>query len=438
MVFEKPGTVAIATQGCKVNRYDSQVILEGLLERGWQQLEFGEAADLVIINSCTVTSGSDRDLRKLVRQARRASPDARIMVTGCKAEVDPEGTLDLDEVDEILGNTLKDRLPEFIELGSEDMEIPSQIDRVEDRGITELDGRARPILKIQDGCNLRCSFCIVPSARGDSRSRSAQETVAQARILAATGHRELVLSGIQLGFYRDPDGQASKLEDLLKLLLDETEGIRFRLGSMLPRHMRPALLDLFVQAQDRLCPHFHISLQSGDDDILKAMKRPYRSGHFRELMQELWTRLEKPCLGTDIIAGFSGEDETAFRNTMTLISELPMAYGHVFPFSLRPGTPAEKLGDNIRPEIKKARVAELRALFDEKQSAYRRQQVGRRLQVLVETRQSNEWLRGTSENYQQVLVPENLGAIGDLIPLEISGLEDGILCHHPQTKRANS
>jgi threonylcarbamoyladenosine tRNA methylthiotransferase MtaB len=262
--------------------------------------------------------------------------------------------------------------------------------------------------------------------------------VAQAKFLAATGHRELVLSGIQLGFYRDPDGQASKLEDLLKMLLDETEGIRFRLGSMLPRHMRPALIDLFVQSKDRLCPHFHISLQSGDDDTLKAMKRPYRSGHFRELMQELWTRLDKPCLGTDVIAGFCGEDEAAFISTMTLIDKLPMAYGHVFPFSLRPGTPAEGLGDDIRPEVKKLRAAKLRALFDEKQEVYRRQQVGRRLEVLVETQHSKGWLRGTSENYQQVLVPEHQGAIGDLIPLEISGLEDGILCHHPQTKRVNS
>lgn len=436
MAFDKPGTVAIATQGCKVNRYDSQVILEGLLERGWHQLKFGEAADLVIINSCTVTSGSDRDLRKLVRQARRGSPDAHIMVTGCKAEVDPEGTLDLAEVDEILGNPLKDRLPEMIESDSEPIEIHPLDNRVEDRGITRLDGRARPILKIQDGCNLRCSFCIVPSARGDSRSRSANETVKQAKILEQAGHHELVLSGIQLGFYRDPEGQASKLEDLLKLLLDETQVVRYRLGSMLPRHMRPALIDLFVEAKDRLCPHFHISLQSGDDGILKAMKRPYRSGHFKELVQELWTRLDKPCLGTDVIAGFSGEDETAYANTMALIEELPLAYGHVFPFSLRPGTPAEALGDDIQPELKKARVAELRALFEVKQQVYRREQLGRRLSVLVETHHSKDWLRGTTENYQQVLLPEKLGAIGDLIPLEISGLEDGILCHHPQTKRA--
>ncbi len=436
MAFDKPGTVAIATQGCKVNRYDSQVILEGLLERGWRRLDFGEMADLVIINSCTVTSGSDRDLRKLVRQARRASPDAHIMVTGCKAEVDPDGTLELDDVDEILGNPLKDRLPELIESDSQALALSTVKDRVEDRGITELDGRARPILKIQDGCNLRCAFCIVPSARGESRSRSAKDTVAQAKILAETGHRELVLSGIQLGFYRDPAGHASKLEDLLKMLLDETQGIRFRLGSMLPRHMRPALIDLFAQGGDRLCPHFHISLQSGDDGILKAMKRPYRSGHFRELMQELWTRLDNPCLGTDVIAGFSGEDDEAFKNTVTLIDDLPMAYGHVFPFSLRPGTPAEKLGDDIRPEVKKARAAELRTLFDEKQKTYRSAQQGRELNVLVEASHSRGWLRGTSENYQQVLLPENLGSIGDMIPLEISGLEDGILCHHPQTKRA--
>ncbi len=438
IAFEKPGTVAITTQGCKVNRYDSQVILEGLLERGWRQLAFGEAADLVIINSCTVTSGSDRDLRKLVRQARRGSPRARILVTGCKAEVDAEATSELAEVDFVWGNPLKDRLPELV--SGETMEDlpPSFDDRVEDRGITRLDGRARPILKIQDGCNLRCSFCIVPSARGDSRSRSAADTLAQARRLESEGHREIVLSGIQLGFYRDPDGEAQRLEDLLMRLLDETRSVRFRLGSMLPRHIRPRLVELFAQASHRLCPHFHVSLQSGDDGVLKAMKRPYRTAHFREVMGMLWDRLDEPCLGTDVIAGFSGETEEAFDNTMALVEELPLAYGHVFPFSLRPGTPAERLGDDVRPELKKRRVASLRSLFARKSDEYLRAQVGRRREILVEKEVEGGWLRGTSENYQQILLPAGMASVGDLLAMDISGLKDGILCHHPEAERVRA
>lgn len=438
IAFDAPGTVTIATQGCKVNRYDSQVILEGLLERGWQQLDFGEAADLVIINSCTVTSGSDRDLRKLVRQARRASPEARILVTGCKAEVDASGTEELAGVDFVWGNPLKDRLPEILS-GEQGIDAPRPFDdRVRDRGITRLDGRARPILKIQDGCNLRCSFCIVPSARGDSRSRSAMETLEQARRLEAEGHREVVLSGIQLGFYRDPDGNAQCLEDLLKRLLDETTKLRYRLGSMLPRHIRPKLVDLFAQVPERLCPHFHVSLQSGDDEVLKAMKRPYRAVHFREVMGELWERLDEPCLGTDVIAGFSGEDEAAHENTLALVEELPLAYGHVFPFSLRPGTPAERLGDDVQPAVKKERVAQLRELFARKSGDYLQSQVGRVREVLVEKEVDDGWLRGTSENYQQILLPAHLGTVGDLRSLEINGLKDGILCHHPQAERVRA
>jgi threonylcarbamoyladenosine tRNA methylthiotransferase MtaB len=262
-----------------------------------------------------------------------------------------------------------------------------------------------------------------------------REIIEQAKTLAENGSREIVFSGIQLGFYKDPDGQAPRLESLIAQVLDETDGFRIRFGSILPRHLTAGLIDLFDKHRNRLCPHFHVSLQSGDDDILKAMKRPYRAKHFRELMLELWTRLDQPCLGTDVIAGFPGESDQSFESTVELLEDLPMAYGHVFPFSMRPGTPAETLGDTVPSIEKKSRVARLRALFEEKHKHYLELQIGTEREVLIERRHSPEWLRGSTENYQQLLIPDGKAAIGELLKVKVSGLKDGMLFHESQKQK---
>jgi len=432
MKFES-ATVAIATQGCKVNQYDSQVILESLLSRGWRQIPFDSAAELIVINSCTVTAGSDRDLRKLLRRARRKSPAAKIVVTGCKAQVEPLKTLGLEGVDVVLGHDAKAYLADFLESRGDNWSpVDSDPSRLPDRGIMGWSGRTRPILKIQEGCNLRCAYCIVPVARGKSRSRAARRIVENAEILAAKGSREIVLSGIQLGFYRDPDGEAEDLEALLRMLLDRTEGFRIRLGSLLPRHLSGGLARLFEQRRDRLCPHFHVSLQSGDDGVLESMKRPYRAADYQALMLDLWERMENPCLGTDVIAGFPGEDEKAFARTLELLEGLPMAYGHVFPFSMRPGTAAADLGDTVPRGEKKRRAGILRNLFDSKKEIYLREQIGQRRKLLVERRHAPGWMRGTTENYQQMLVPEGMAPVGSLLDIEVTGVQDGMLRHRSE------
>jgi threonylcarbamoyladenosine tRNA methylthiotransferase MtaB len=415
--FTPSGRVALVTQGCKVNQYDTQVLLAGFLSRGWELVPFGEPAELTVINSCTVTAGADADLRRLVARARRASASGRVLLTGCRAEVDPAGSAALADVDLVVGNRGKSAL--FAALAGE--AAPAAFpDRVTDEAITRFDGRGRAILKIQDGCNLRCSFCIVPAARGASRSRSAAETIARARLLAEHGYRELVLSGIQLGFYRDPDGEAASLAALLEQLLAAVPGLRFRLGSLLPRHVGPALRALLRAEPRRLCPHLHISLQSGDDGVLRAMKRPYRAAQVRELLLGLAAELPDPCLGTDLIVGHPGEDAAAFERGLEFVAALPLSYGHVFPYSARPGTRAAAMGGGASAAEKAARSLELRSLLAAKGETYRARQQGRHLAVVLETAAEGLW-QGTSENYQRVRVPAPGGAAGELLEVQVTG-----------------
>ncbi|MCP4548805.1 MAG: MiaB/RimO family radical SAM methylthiotransferase [bacterium] len=423
--------VAFAVQGCKVNQYEIQALEEEFLARGWRVVPIGEAADLVVINSCTVTEGSDRDLRKLVARAGRAGATGRILVTGCKAQVDADTCRDLAGVGYVVDNLHKMEIPalaDSLALVSLTSGPASEIgvdrfpEAVEDLPISRLGGRGRPILKVQDGCPLNCSYCIVPEARGGSRGRRVAEIIAMAHDLEERGFGELVLSGIQLGFYRDPDDRADNLAALLEQLLESTSTIRFRLGSLLPRHVTPELLALFKSEPVRLCDHLHIALQSGDDDILAAMKRPYTRSYFRDLLLRIGNELGDPCLGTDIITGFPGESGEIFERSLTFIAELPLACGHVFPFSPRPGTAAATMRDDTPRAEKMRRGKRVREILAAKQAAYRRRQVGRSLQAIVEKDLGDGRFTGTTGNYQRVVFEAPAAVSGSLLDLEVTGL----------------
>ena len=432
--------VSLQTQGCKVNQYETQVLREEFVALGWQIVPFGQDAELTVINSCTVTEGSDRDLRKLVSRARRGG-GGEILVTGCRAEVDPLGSAALAGVDFVVSNRGKGSITEHASTaiglaGLQDAErFP---DRISDAAIRRFDGRGRAILKVQDGCNLRCTFCIVPSARGDSRSRSAADVVARTRSLADEGFNEVVLSGIQLGFYRDPDDRATRLADLLRRLLADDRRLRYRLGSLLPRHVGADLVDIFASEPARLCPHLHVSLQSGDDAVLRDMKRPYRGAHFAELMLELDERLDSPCLGTDVIVGFPTETEAAFERSCEYLEALPLAYGHVFPFSPRAGTRAGAMEDAVPRDEKSRRVSVMRELFARKAAAYRERQVGRSLRVIAERLRPGGMRQGTSENYQRLLFPAGAGEMGGIVSLRVTGLAGDALIGEPHTAEARA
>jgi len=437
--------VALATQGCKVNQYETQVLREGFLARGWTEVTFGREADLTVINSCTVTSGSDRDLRKLVGRARRASPGGRVVVAGCRPEVDPAGCAGLAGVDAVVGNARKLDLPEVASRGD--------WERLAGGGpppalahVTGLAGRSRPILKVQDGCDLHCSYCIVPLARGPARSRPAADVLEGARLLESRGYREVVLSGIQLGLYRDAALPGGGLAALLAELLAGTHRLRLRLGSLLPRHVSPELIALFRAEPERLCPHLHVSLQSGDDGVLAAMRRPYRRAEYRDLLAHLADQLEDPCLGADVIVGFPGEDADAFARTRDFVAGLPLAYGHVFPFSPRAGTEAARLHDDVPHDEKSRRGRVLRELLAAAGRDYRERQAGRTLRVVLERRlDDGRWL-GTSGNYQRVILEspaarpdgraESDFQAGDLVAAAVTGVEDARLTARACARRA--
>jgi threonylcarbamoyladenosine tRNA methylthiotransferase MtaB len=426
-----PGRLSLITQGCKVNQYETQVLLEDFLARGWRIVPFGEVAEITVINSCTVTEGSDRDLRKLVKRANRISPDGQLIVTGCRVQVDPAAADELAGVDHFVDNLGKLDIPGLMatgELKSRSGGVAPELfpRQVEDRLVTGLAGRGRPIIKVQDGCNLRCSYCIVPLARGDSRSRPVSEVVRQAQLLTENGAREAVLSGIQLGLFRDPES-GGDLTALLRNLLAGTEGIRFRLGSMLPRHVTPELLELLKNEPRRLCPHLHISMQSGDDMVLQAMKRPYSSKEYRALLESAIAALPNLCLGTDIIAGFPCEDGESFARTLEFVRGLPLAYGHVFPFSPRKGTPADGMADLTARDEKLRRGRLLREALIPKGELYRERQVGKELMVIVEKGEPGGRFSGTSENFQTVNFPDQNTPSGGMVSLQVTGINDNVL-----------
>jgi threonylcarbamoyladenosine tRNA methylthiotransferase MtaB len=326
---------------------------------------------------------------------------------------------------QVLGNNQKMAIPGILS-GEDVPEEPAQ-EKLEDLLITRFDGRGRAILKIQDGCNLRCSFCIVPLARGNSRSRSSRECLSRVHALQENGFHEVVLSGIQLGLYRDPDSKGGRLPELLSMLLDKTRDVRFRLGSMLPKHVSSELLDLFQSEPERLCPHFHVSLQSGDDGILRSMKRPYTSAEYRETLERICSAVSNVCVGTDVITGYPGESGNSFMTTLTFLQSLPLHYAHVFPYSPRPGTVASTLEGKVDRSLAMRRGAILRDMFRDKEDEYRKTQTGKTLQVLAETPLPGGMMRGRSENYLKVTFSAEGVHAGEIRSMKVSGLEsDGL------------
>ncbi|OLC73237.1 MAG: tRNA (N(6)-L-threonylcarbamoyladenosine(37)-C(2))-methylthiotransferase MtaB, partial [Deltaproteobacteria bacterium 13_1_40CM_4_54_4] len=380
--------IAITTLGCKINQYDSAVI-QSRLEEKHSFVPFDDAADCYIINTCTVTDRADWEARQLVRRARRLSPLAKVLVTGCYAQVNPADVARVPGVNYVVGLNRLDELLDFVEqpVASDDVKVAvSDVKR--ERGVPVLGTRALPghtraFLKIQEGCNYSCTYCIIPTARGLSRSVPPREVMEQVRQLADAGYKEIVLTGIHLGGYGHELSPKTDLTSLLEMIEESRLIPRVRLSSLDPREVPDKLLDLMA-ASDIICPHLHICAQAGDDGILKQMRRNYHTAYYGELLIEVRQRLPGAAIGSDIIVGFPGETDETFERSIEYFASLPLTYFHVFPFSVRRGTVAASLPDHVPGDVKKARARRMRELGAEKKADFCRGFLGRELSVLIE------------------------------------------------------
>jgi len=409
--------VAISTLGCKVNQYESAGILEALDKRIYTVVPFNEMADWYIINTCTVTKRTDYQSRQLIRRAIRKNPEASVIVTGCYAQIASEEIARIPGVFLIAGTAEKEAIPSLLQkhaMGKPQIFVGNiaKIHPYSGLVTRTFPGRTRAFLKIQDGCNSYCSYCIIPYARGRSRSLPEQDVINQIEILARAGYHEVVLTGIHLGMYGQDILPPTNLLNVLRNV--DTNGTveRLRLSSIEITEISDEMLRLMADSRI-LCRHLHIPLQSGDDGILSAMKRNYDSTFFRDHVQKICCTIPDIAIGLDVMAGFPGEKEDAFENTLRLIEALPVAYLHVFPYSDRPGTAASKLEGPIGEDEKKRRVKILRDLGQKKRNSFAGIFEGKMLSVLVEDKndRATGLMKGFSDNYIPVLIT---GGVPDL------------------------
>lgn len=406
-----PLRIAMTTLGCKVNQYDTATIEDRLKAESHECVPFAEMADVYIINSCTVTNQADAESRQLARRAKRQNPSARVIMTGCYAQVNPKAVAKVPEIDYVIGlNRLEDIVRAVkSEVAVERISVSNlrkegETPRVDTLGALTFSGQTRAFLKIQEGCDLFCTFCIVPMSRGKSRSVPPRVVLEQLDRLAVQGFQEIVLTGIHLGGYGEDLDPPVSLTWLLEAIEERRPVPRIRVSSLDPHEISDELIHLFTQAET-LCPHLHVPLQAGEDTTLTRMRRRYDSTLARDVLFKLREALPHAALGTDLIVGFPGESDEAFARTFTFLEESPLTYFHVFPYSVRTGTTAAKFSDKVPQPIIDTRSRSVRKLGDQKKAAFARTFVGQTLPVLFEhTRDKNSGLlKGYGRNYMRVM-----------------------------------
>ena len=420
--------IAITTLGCKINQFESAAMTEALQQEGYSFVPFSESADIYVINSCTVTAKTDAESRRLIRRATRMNPQARVVITGCYAQMAGDDLLKLPGVNLILGNSEKKDIVGFIKgLRDEPQAVVSDIFQQRSGERTQLESFAehtRAFLQVQNGCDARCAYCIVPFARGASRSVAPQEALDGMAAFAAKGFQEIVLTGIHLGAYGLDLEPATDLLGLMRLA--EHQGVvrRLRVGSVEPTEV-PAEMIEFMAGSKMVCPHLHLPLQSGSDGVLARMNRGYDTALFRSVVDALVAAMPDVSIGSDVIAGFPGETDQEFQETLSFIGSLPLAYLHVFPYSQRPGTPAATMAHQVQPRVIKERAEALRILSEKKKAEYAARFVGRELQVLVQKDEGGR--KGLSRNYLPVLIKECEGLVNQEVGVLITGTRGGEL-----------
>lgn len=425
-------SVCVVTLGCKANQFESAAIEELLVQDGYQLVPFDQGAQLVVINTCTVTSATDAQSRKLIRRARRFNSICRIVVTGCYAQVQPQKLAELPGVDLVIGNMEKENFMSLLNGQGTKVQVGdiAKASHCPNLKIASFFEHSRAFVQIQSGCNAFCSYCIIPFARGRSRSVAVTEVVDQIKTLIQNGYQEVVLTGIHIGNYgRDLEhdgGLPITLTSLVKTILDQTSLHRLRLGSIEPQELTDELVELVCQSS-RVCSHLHIPLQSGSDTVLKRMNRHYTSEDFYRCLQNIYARSPEISIGIDLIVGFPGETEAEHQQSIDLIDRLPIHYLHVFPYSKRPGTAAEKMKDHVDPTIAKDRATQLRHLGELKKQEYIKRFLGKVVEVVVENRSEKGRCKGLSDEYVQVVFESDQPLAGQCVRVLIGGVDgDGL------------
>ena len=412
---------AIATLGCKVNQYDSAMIEARLSAAGMQRGEFTEQADVYLINTCTVTDRADAESLRLARRARRLNPNARIIMTGCLAQAKPDVLARALQVDAVVGLGRIGDLERAAAGHASERVMVTDLRKVRapiELGAVTLEGHTRAFLKLQEGCDQFCTFCIVPFSRGKSRSAEPRRIIETIDELARRGFKEVILSGVHLGGYGKDLEPATDLESLLEMIAERSSIARVRISSVDPEELSDRIISIVAQS-DKFCPHFHLPLQAGDDSILLRMRRRYSTAYFRDRLERVLNALPDAAIGTDLIVGFPGETADHFAEFLAFVENLPIAYFHVFPYSVREGTTAAKFNDRVAPDEIKRRAAVMRKVGEEKRQAFARKFVGRRLRVLFEEADAHGQLLGYSRNY--VRVSANGGAELSNHEVEVEG-----------------
>jgi len=428
--------VAFYTLGCKLNFSETSTIARGFKDEGFRRVDFSEYADMYVINTCSVTENADKRFKTIVKKAQKANPDAFVAAVGCYAQLKPEELAAVDGVDLVLGATEKFKITDYIHdilnrPSSESKMAEIHSCEIEDAnfyvGSYAIGDRTRAFLKVQDGCDYRCTYCTIPLARGISRSDTLQNVLDNAAEISAEGIKEIVLTGVNIGDYGKGEFGNKKHEhtflDLVRAL-DQVEGIhRLRISSIEPNLLKNETID-FVAESTSFVPHFHIPLQSGSDELLKRMRRRYMSGLYTDRVEQIRETMPHACIGVDVIVGFPGETDELFLETYHFLNELDISYLHVFTYSERDNTPAAIMDGAVPMSVRKKRSKMLRGLSAKKRRAFYESQLGTLRQVLFEGENKAGYIHGFTENYVKVKAPWNPALVNTLHQVALTEIAD--------------
>lgn len=421
--------VSFYTLGCKLNFSETSTISRQFDDAGYAKVGFDDTPDIYVINTCSVTENADKKCRQLVRRAKNVNPNAYVIIIGCYAQLKPAEIATIEGVNAVLGANEKFNILEHLEKdinASETVVLNENIKQTKDFvPAFSVGDRTRSFLKVQDGCDYFCTFCTIPLARGKSRNASISETVSEAKKVADTEVKEIVLTGVNIGDFGQ--GGEENFEMLVKEL-DTVEGIdRFRISSIEPNLLSNEIIDFCLLESKRFVPHFHIPLQSGSNRLLKAMRRKYERELFEDRILTIKNRNPETCIGVDVIVGFPGETDDDFMETYNFLNKLPISYLHVFTYSERANTTAVKLGDPVPKNIRKERSKKLQILSHKKKRAFYEENKGKEVDVLFENENNEGYMYGFSSNYVKVKAPFDENLTNSIVNVSLEELDrDGI------------